>query len=727
MDKPLLSLYNNIKNDIKCINLVRRFYRTKHRKKVSIELNKPSLYDPKRTAPSKLLKANLFTPESAGPRELSMLCFWIVNYGYADYCILSRYVQCAIDNIKKLKIKSLALIFHSTSKFIYNNTISFIEASQQNSQSNESNSEPKIEFDEYVEREQLIRKCMKLIIEASPILPNLFINAVPKDLGMISLSIINIYESFLNECDTNTESATVNLDLKSITLKINKLLHRLSEEIIPKLPFCEIDEFAAFAKSFSKINTDWSRHFMRELSLEISSLLMEKIEDLELLKQNKYIGEDLIEELNKFPKELSTVTCALSRLKINEKRFWERSETLISLMIELMDKDFGIKEIDITTLTLLCTSMCNYTNVTPVVMELLRVCDKSHQPSILVGFNTCVRFLKDDSLSSKFLELVDMDHVMELDSKLVSQFILNCCKSTCDCTKIIDKISSFPPDQLDNELLSTVYICNKQLKISPETKIDLCNRLFENADSLQTNLLVTILLTSIHSIDEECVKNLCKKVLDVLYNRSEELPDSVIPSLLSLVLDHFPGNLDIIKRFCKKIDNSDFNIEELSHIFTQIQSMGLNINKLFTKNFTKIKEINDVQHDYSFDPEQSDSYDNSLELSTNNESFDIKFTECGQDDFDIKFTECDQDEIMKISKQTLQKPESVPFLNLDDFKDLRTPNNTPQFNVTKFPTNYDNTTYTPDSSDKVVFRGLPNANTVDELKTQWSNFRHNTH
>ncbi|XP_953777.1 uncharacterized protein TA16760 [Theileria annulata] len=714
MDKLLLLLNNNFKNNLKWIDLSKRFYRTKHRKKVSVELNKPSLYDPKRTTPSKLLKANLFTPESAGPRELSMLCFWIVNYGYADYSILSRYVQCAIDNIKKLKIKSLALIFHSTSKFIYNNTISFIESNQQNIESKESNDETNTGIDEFVQREQLIKKCMKLIIDASPILPNLFVNAVPKDLGMISLSIINIYESFLNECDSNVDSGTDELDLKSISLKVNKLLHRLSDEIIPKLPFCEIDEFAAFSKSFSKINTDWSRHFMRELSLEISSLLMEKIEDLELLMQNKYIGEDLIEELNRFPKELSTVTCALSRLKINEKRFWERSQTLIFLLIKLKNKDFGIKEIDTTTLTLLSTSMCNYSNVSDVVMELLRVCNESHQPSVLVGFNTSVRVLKDDSLASKFLELVDMDQVMELDPKLVSQFILNCCKSTCDRTKIIDKISSIPLDQLHNELLCTVYICNKQLNINPETKVDLCNRIYLNADSLETNLLVTISLSSIQSIDEECVKNLCKKVLDILYNRIEEIPSTVIPSLLSLVLNHFPGNLNIIKRFCKKIDTSDFNIDDLSHIFTKIQSMGLNINKLFTKNFVKIKEINDVQHDYSFDPVQSDSYDNNLELTPYNESFDIKFTEC------------DEDEIMKISKQTLKKTESVPFLDLDDFKDLKTPNNSPQFNVTKFPSNYD-IIDEPDVTDRTLFRGLPNANTVDDLKTEWYNFRNNIH
>uniref|UniRef100_A0A3B0MLD5 Uncharacterized protein n=1 Tax=Theileria annulata TaxID=5874 RepID=A0A3B0MLD5_THEAN len=708
MDKLLLLLNINFKNNLKWINLSKRFYRTKHRKMVSIELNKPSLYDPKRTAPSKLLKANLFTPESAGPRELSMLCFWIVNYGYADYSILSRYVQCAIDNIKKLKIKSLALIFHSTSKFIYNNTISFIESNQQNIESNDVTNTG---LDEFAQREHLIKKCMKLIVEVSPILPNLFVNAVPKDLGMISLSIINIYESFLNECDSNVDSGTDELDLKSISLKVNKLLHRLSDEIIPKLPFCEIDEFAAFSKSFSKINTDWSRHFMRELSLEISSLLMEKIEDLELLMQNKYIGEDLIEELNRFPKELSTVTCALSRLKINEKRFCERSQTLISLLIKLKNKDFGIKEIDITTLTLLCTSMCNYSNVSDVVMELLRVCNESHQPSVLVGFNTSVRVLKDDSLASKFLELVDMDQVMELDSKLVSQFILNCCKSTCDCTKIIDKIASIPLDQLDNELLCTVYICNKRLNINPD-KVDLCNRIYLNADSLETNLLVNIALSSIQSIDEESIKILFKKVLDILYNRIEEIPPTVIPSLLSLVLTHFPGDLNVIKRFCKKIDSSDFNVDNLSHIFSQIQSMGLNINKLFTKNFVKIKEINDVQHDYSFDPVQSDSYDNNLELTPSNESFDIKFNEC------------DEDEIMKISKQTLKKPENAPFLDLDDFKDLKTPNNSPHFNVTKFPSNCD-ILDEPDYTDKTVFRGFQNANTIDEIKNQWYNFRNN--
>ncbi|UKK00748.2 hypothetical protein MACK_000822 [Theileria orientalis] len=754
MFRFIFLLNRNKLHNLKYLSFTNRYYRTKYRKKVTIELNKPSIYEDRRTAPSKLLKANLFTPESAGYRELSMLCFWIVNYGYADYSILTRYVQCAIDNIRKLKIKSIALIFHSVSKYLYDNDITLINSD-------------KIEDSEIENknRQALIGRCVQMILNSSSLLPNLFVNAVPKDLGMISLSIMNIYQMFINECnveivnsliiDTNsnekTNKNTISQpeNLKRISSIVNKLLQRLSQEIIPKMPFCELDEFAAYAKAFSKMNTDWSNHFMRELSHEISSLLMEKIEDLEMLAKNKFIGEDLIEQLNKLPRDLSTITCSLSKSTTSDTKFWERSSKVTSLLLKMKNRNYGIRELDITTLTLLCTSMSKHVDVRPIVEEILNVLPpETLEPStknknnsgILVGFNTSIRNLKDEALAQKFLKKLDAKELIHMNTKLVSQFIVNFARSgLTENTEVRDGIISLLDNVLEEQMLGSIYIARKALNIPTDKVLELFTRLSASLNSVDSITLVSILMTSMDVVptsgnsrtnicDE--IKSMCNQVIQVLSDKVDQIPLKMILPLLSLVLNDFGGNIKFISKLCKKIDEhfNDFDIMEIVSLTNEMSAMGLNVNKLFSKNIMKIRESVKVELDddsiYDIDGEKTTHYIDTtpveyvISAGSNIDHAPVRTYA------KIDFTKKDEDEIAAIAKCTLIKSESVNMLNMEDFMDEYETEST--FELTKYPSNKQERELNRDIGASIKSRSLEalsRSSTTEELKSEWANLR----
>ncbi|BAM39495.1 conserved hypothetical protein [Theileria orientalis strain Shintoku] len=721
MFKFIFPQSRNTFHGLKYLSTTHRYYRTKYRKKVSIELNKPSIYEDRRTAPSKLLKANLFTPESAGYRELSMLCFWIVNYGYADYSILTRYVQCATDNIRKLKIKSIALIFHAVSKYLYDNDITLVESDKIEDPETENKN-----------RQMLIGRCVQMIVNASQLMPNLFVNAVPKDLGMISLSIINIYQMFMNESDKNTKSQSENI--KRINSIVNKLLQRLSQEIIPKLPFCELDEFAAYAKAFSKVNTDWSSHFMRELSHETSSLLMDKIEDLEMLARNKFVGEDLIEQLNKLPRDLATITCTLSKSNTSDTKFWERSGKVTSLLLKMKNKGYGIRELDITTLTLLCTSMSRHVDVRPIVEEMLSVLPSTKLEStvknevnsgILVGFSTSIRNLKDEVLAEKFLKKLNTKELINMNTRLVSQFIVTFGRSgLTGNTEVRDGIISLLDNELEGQMLTSIYISRKALNVPVNRVIELCKRLSASLNDVETTTLVSILMSSIDLVQTGChsgtnnicdeVRSMCNQVIEVLSSRVDQIPLKMTLPLLSLVLNAFGGSTVLISRLCKKIDENfnDFDIVEMVSLTNEISSMGLNVNKLFSKNIMKIRG--------SVRVELGDDYIMSEKSNIDRDTV--------RTDTKIDFAERDETETAVIAKCTLAKGEGVNMLNIEDFEDEYEPENS--FELTKYPSSGQKQELKGNAEDSIESRSLKavsRSSTTEELKREWANLRQTVH
>nr|PVC53978.1 hypothetical protein MACL_00003386 [Theileria orientalis] len=767
MFKFIFPQSRNTFHGLKYLSTTHRYYRTKYRKKVSIELNKPSIYEDRRTAPSKLLKANLFTPESAGYRELSMLCFWIVNYGYADYSILTRYVQCATDNIRKLKIKSIALIFHAVSKYLYDNDITLVESDKIEDPETENKN-----------RQMLIGRCVQMIVNASQLMPNLFVNAVPKDLGMISLSIINIYQMFMNECnvetvnsisidtnssekaDKNTKSQSENI--KRINSIVNKLLQRLSQEIIPKLPFCELDEFAAYAKAFSKVNTDWSSHFMRELSHETSSLLMDKIEDLEMLARNKFVGEDLIEQLNKLPRDLATITCTLSKSNTSDTKFWERSGKVTSLLLKMKNKGYGIRELDITTLTLLCTSMSRHVDVRPIVEEMLSVLPSTKLEStvknevnsgILVGFSTSIRNLKDEVLAEKFLKKLNTKELINMNTRLVSQFIVTFGRSgLTGNTEVRDGIISLLDNELEGQMLTSIYISRKALNVPVNRVIELCKRLSASLNDVETTTLVSILMSSIDLVQTGChsgtnnicdeVRSMCNQVIEVLSSRVDQIPLKMTLPLLSLVLNAFGGSTVLISRLCKKIDENfnDFDIVEMVSLTNEISSMGLNVNKLFSKNIMKIRgsvrvELGDdvvYQIDSEKGVEYADTAPSEFMDTAPTEYIMSEKSNIDRDtvrtDTKIDFAERDETETAVIAKCTLAKGEGVNMLNIEDFEDEYEPENS--FELTKYPSSGQKQELKGNAEDSIESRSLKavsRSSTTEELKREWANLRQTVH
>ncbi|EKX74178.1 conserved hypothetical protein [Theileria equi strain WA] len=631
--KLLEKYLNNVNRHL--LTCTRSFSKPRHRKKLSIYPNKSDIRGDVRKAPAKLLKGNLFTPESAGSRELSMLCYWIVNYGYADSSILTRYVECAINSVDKLNIKNLALILHSVSKYVY--TYPTIQMNIRNKPSIDNVSEHKggnlvnhdsgsIEkfvdasgsdmdtviqgihsdadmnkyskkatktSDELSDYNRLILKSMEFIEKMCRSLPRLLPRGSPKDLGMIALSVSNLYDVYLRDVDDsikviksdgtsesltddkNIKYASANLEGKGNHAKdeppyakqlwkiVKNILRGLSEEILPKLSFCEVEELAALAKAFTKYpELDFCSYFMKELALETSTVLLEKCEQMNDLLRNVYIGDDLVKNLHKLPRELTTIVCSMKKLNIKEKIFYERALNTVNFLIMLkkMDKTitgskprygntdgysitdgmdkylpnssehFGYREsieslrntLDAKTLALLSTALVSYGSVTSILEHICETANDSDLQPLATSFAIAANSLEID-LAKELLSKIDASDISQINPEALPKFIRGLHKIPSLDDNYIENIKKLIVEGCNTDVMTSVYIHSDKFRMGKTEIVQLATKISSEVEnmSLYTVIHLFYKITNVLSDSDSYEDNLLFKINSDTTNLSQ--------------------------------------------------------------------------------------------------------------------------------------------------------------------------------------------------------------
>lgn len=515
------------------LNACRFYRRYPGRKRVQVEakIKSPKRYDELRGAnPAILLQGNLFTPESAGPRELSMLCFKMVNLGYADSSILLRYVQCTLQMLPKLRIKHIALVMQSVSKYVAMNPAVLAAPSDTDDTSFET---------ELANREKLLLKVKELVEAVTPNMFKLFARAAPKDLGMVALSMVTICECALKELDIAQSS-----DLLKAT---EHTLKQIAESIGPKLPFCELQEYAALAKAFCRLppHVEYADMFLRDLATEISCLLNEKNEQLTDLVNGIYIGDDLVEDLQSLPKELTTIACTISK-RVKHHNIWQRMVKSVELMLALGTRDSELFcTLDGQTLVLLATALSRHADVSFILEAMLESESSLKPPWIVTAIALSLRSLADVSLAQRMWDALDFSQVAGLDDAAKTQLVYASTKIPKVTDDQINALRSFNDKDSSPELLVALYVARHRCRLEADN--GLIDSVIYSVDKIGAGSLITLLRSAGERYD------LTNLLLKTLNDKLDEVHIDKLYPLVIYIIDNHGGCTEMIKSMVSRI------------------------------------------------------------------------------------------------------------------------------------------------------------------------------
>ncbi|EDO08720.1 hypothetical protein BBOV_III011680 [Babesia bovis T2Bo] len=566
---------------------VRRYYRIyPGRKRVQIEtkIKNPNRYDELRGGnPATLLQGNMFTPESAAPRELSMLCFRIVGMGYADSHVLLRYANCTLNLLKQMRIKHIALVLQGISKFLATNS-SVIGKSDGTDNSS---------FEEDISnREKLLLKVGEIMDALEPRMYNLFVRAMPKDLGMIALSMVTVCECAYRELDATQHSYLV-----SITERTLKLV---AEALGSRLCFCEIQEYACLAKAYAKLppHHEFVELFLRDLAEEISCLFSEKQDYLEELIKGNYFDDDALDSILSLPKDMTTIACSLSR-RVTHSRMWERIGKCVKLMLEMdgnNDGSFG--GLDGQTLMLLATSLSRHIDVSFLLEAMMLRPDDNKKPLwIVTGISIAILSLHNVELAQRLWNALDFDKLSSLDDdvKVHLVHLSNRIPKVTDTQ--IEVIHSFADTASSPDLLVALYASRHRCGLtSPQVYLD---SVISDIDSLSVKSLLCLLRTLGHGAtpnlpdrhrSDACLDTTVRdRVLDSLSTRVDEIRlDRVIP-LLVYIVDHHGGRTQLIEKLAYRISNNVASLPEhqVALVIEKLGQIGIRAEQIFDVTYVR--------------------------------------------------------------------------------------------------------------------------------------------
>ncbi|GFE55220.1 hypothetical protein BaOVIS_026240 [Babesia ovis] len=567
----------------------RRFYRIypgRRRLQVETKIKSPKRYDELRGGnPTALLQGNLFTPESAGPRELAMLCFRIVGMGYADTHVLLRYASCTLQQLKHLRIKHIALILQAISKFLATNP----------SVLGKSDCSDTASFQEDIaNREKLLLKVGEIAEAAEPQMPKLFARALPKDLGMIALSMVTVCECAYRELDVQQHSRL--LAISERTMKL------VADAMGPKLLFCEAHEYAALARAYSKLppNHEFVELFLRDLADEVSSLLVEKQEQLEELVRGNFIGEDLLESIMALPKDMTTIACALSR-RVHHHRIWDTMTECLKLILKLdINEDGSFGGLDGQTLMLLATSLSRHVNIGFLLEAMIsRPEDPRKTTWIVTGISLALRCMDDLELAQRMWDTLDFEKVLSLDDSVKTQLVHASIRIPHVNTSQMETIRSLSNGAASPELLVALYAARERCGL--ETSAKLLDTIMANIDDVSVSSLI-ILLRSVGSGNAstptereekyrvECsmeISGLNANIKDMLINAlSDRVGDVHLEKLYPLLIytiDNHGGRTDLIAKMASRIANAagSYQDHHLAILVEKLRQIGINPDNIF--------------------------------------------------------------------------------------------------------------------------------------------------
>ncbi|GBE62568.1 hypothetical protein, conserved [Babesia ovata] len=577
--------------------VLRRCYRVyPGRKRIQIEtkIKSPKRYDELRGGnPTTLLQGNLFTPESAAPRELAMLCFRIVNMGYADAGILLRYAQCALKQLSQLRIKHIALVLHSISKFIATSAIQTGQPSGEEVEAFQA---------EIANREKLLLTVDELVKAAAPDMQKLFARAVPKDLGMIALSLVTVCECAFRELGADQHASL--LSTTEQTLKL------IATSIGPKLPFCEAPEYAALAKAFCKLppQLEFAGVFLRDLAEEIASLLLEKHDHLEELNRGSYIGDDLLESLMELPKDLTTIACALSR-RVHRHRMWKRLAEFVELMLKVNEQgDGSFARLDGQTLILLATSLSRHADVGFLLNALLAQTTEKPKPQWLItGMDIAINALNDVDLGQRLWDGIDFAQVPALDDAAKTQLVhasIRVRNLTEDQAAVIRGLAS---GDCSKELLVALYAARHRCGIDEPKQ--LLDAIMAGVDRLSVSSIM-VMLHNVEGVDrlssgdsqsavdendhnmegiqgerdminaQETIK---AQLFSSLSKKIESVPLNKLYEILLYTIDNHGGRVSVIEKMAARVARAaaEYQDHHLATLIERLHRIGINPERVF--------------------------------------------------------------------------------------------------------------------------------------------------
>ncbi|CDR97942.1 hypothetical protein, conserved [Babesia bigemina] len=622
--------------------VLRRYYRVyPGRKRIQVEtkIKSPKRYDELRGgSPTTLLQGNLFTPESAGPRELAMLCFRIVSMGYADASILLRYAQCAVKQIAQLRIKHIALVLHSISKFLAANATQMGQP---------SGSEVEAFQAEIANREQLLLTVDELVKAATPNLQKLFARAVPKDLGMIALSLVTVCECAFRELGADHHASL--LGTTEQTLKL------IATSIGPKLPFCEAPEYAALAKAFCKLppQLEFAGLFLRDLADEVACLLLEKQEQLEELNRGSYIGDDLLESLMELPKDLTTIACALSR-RVHRHRMWKRLAEFVELMLKVNEQgDGSFARLDGQTLILLATSLSRHADVGFLLNALLAQTAAKPRPQWLItGMDIALNALNDVDLGQRLWDSIDFAQVPALDDAAKTQLVHASMRVRNLTEEQKAVVRGLVSGDCSKELLVALYAARHRCGIDRTTQ--LLDAIMADVDRLGVSSLMTMLrnvegVRGLPSGDSQCdvgenhdsehvdgdsdligaQEAIKAQLFNALGKKVESVPLSKLYEILLYTIDNHGGRVAVIEKMAVRVGQAaaEYQDHHLATLIERLRGVGINPERVFETSLVERlqKDNGDV------DPQLVDSFvEDGMPQDSRAEP---KFSELGEFDF----------------------------------------------------------------------------------------------
>lgn len=580
------------------------------------KIKSPKRYDELRSDnPTVLLQGNMFTPESAGPRELSMLCFKVVNMGYADAGILLRYVQCSINILPKMRIKHIALVLQSVSKYVAKNAAVLTRAGDTS-------------FEQEIEnREKLLMKVLELIELLTKDMFKLFARAVPKDLGMVSLSMVTICEHSIKELDITKHSYILNAT--------ESTLRHVAEIIGPKLPFCELQEYAALAKAFCKMppQVEYADLFLRDLANEISCLLNEKNDYMKDLLNGTYVGDDILEELPSMPRELTTIACTMSR-RVKHHSMWRRMSESIELMIKLGNRESELfSTLDGQTLVLLATSLSRHADVSFLLETLLENTAEPLKPEwSIICIGLALNSLDDMDMAKRMWDTLDFSKLSNLNDTSKAHLLLAAMRIPSITEEQMSVLRSFGNNECSPELLVSLYACRH--KLGAEWSNEVVKSIMESLNKLNPANLVTLLKNA----DEK--HGLKAPVLSALYDKIGDLHIDKLHHLILYIIEHHAEHTELIEKLLSRISEvfptGDTNSMLL--LLKRLEEAKIDPTRFFSK-----ASIDAVRHNNKDDTASHDCHPDNLDSEGLGEEGVISGV-------GLKLSEQDDTEIAKLSR-----------------------------------------------------------------------------
>ncbi|KAK2198070.1 hypothetical protein BdWA1_001075 [Babesia duncani] len=361
--------------------------------------------------PSVLVKGNLFTPETANEKEVSILSYNLVRYGFADCEMLTRYLKCAKENINNYKTKTVISVLQAVSMYV---SKVFKEENQISITAANGNEK----MDDPVSMKQLFLSFFDLLKTAAPKFKKTACRMHVRDLTSMAYSVFNLATASLEHMGSSID--------KEFNDTILKLLKLLADEIETKFEYCGMYECVMLTNTYSKLVAEnWALEFLFKLSQEASAILLEKRDDMSCLLDKVYIGDDLFEELVRLPKDLCNLIQPMSRIK-SCHLLWQHATQCIELYIELSRRDdlgFKLVPVPLTRIAILAQHI-NSEHLLLEALNLLqhgKVDAKSHILMSLIVAS--VRGFKNVEIAKKFYCNLNLEDVHKWSTGLVVELI----------------------------------------------------------------------------------------------------------------------------------------------------------------------------------------------------------------------------------------------------------------------------------------------------------------